>query len=76
MEFIKVDKKDPDSWVCICGNTPTSDGFFPCNESGNEMEPTKGSGWAGLYVCAQCGRIIKQDELAVVGKNPNPILLA
>jgi hypothetical protein len=40
------------------------------------MEPLKGSGWDDLYVCANCGRIIKQSTLEVVGKNPNPKLLA
>jgi hypothetical protein len=52
--------KTPRGWRCICGNTPLGDGFFPCNESGNEMEPAIGSGWTDLYVCARCGRIIKQ----------------
>lgn len=39
------------------------------------MEPTKGSGWSGLYVCARCGRIIRQDTLEVIGRNPHPKLL-
>jgi hypothetical protein len=42
---------------CGCGNYPRLDGFFPCNEDGNEIEPTIGSGWAGLYVCGRCGNI-------------------
>jgi hypothetical protein len=75
MEFIKTDKSDPDAWTCPCGNTPGSDGFFPCNKDGNEMEPAIGSGWTDLYVCARCGRIIKQDTLEVVGRNPHPKLL-
>jgi hypothetical protein len=68
-EHITTEKSDPDAWHCICGNTPGSDGFFPCDENGNEMEPSKGSGWDGLYVCARCGRIIKQDTLEVIGRN-------
>jgi len=75
MEFITADKTDSDAWVCICGNTPLKDGFFPCNDSGDEMEPTIGSGWTDLYVCARCGRIIKQGTLEVVGQNPHPTLL-
>lgn len=76
MEFITAPNTDPDAWRCICGNTTFSDGFFPCDERGNEMEPTIGSGWTDLYVCTRCGRIIKQDTLQVVGQNPNPTLLA
>ena len=49
----------PDAWVCICGNTPDSDGFFPCDAKGNEVEPVEG--WKELYVCANCGRIIHQS---------------
>jgi hypothetical protein len=28
-----------EAWVCECGNTPSGDGFYPCDEKGNEMEP-------------------------------------
>lgn len=66
--FITHEKGDKDSWVCVCGNTPTSYSFFPCDK-GNEMEPVKG--WEGSYICGRCGRIIKQGLLAVVGQNPN-----
>jgi hypothetical protein len=44
-----------EAWVCICGNRPTYDGFYPCDEKGNEVEPV--TGWNDLYVCARCGRI-------------------
>lgn len=76
MEKITALKSDRDAWLCICGNTPTSDGFYPCDEDGNEMEPSKGSGWNGLYVCGRCGRVINQETLEVVGRNPQPKLLA
>lgn len=69
MEHITAEKTDTDAWHCICGNTPGSDGFFPCDNEGNEMEPIKGSNWVGLYVCARCGRIIEQDTLEVIGRN-------
>ena len=72
-EFIKREKTDKDAWICICGNEPSEDGFYPCDKSGNEMEPT--AGWDGLYVCLRCGRIIEQDSLHVVGRNPKPRLL-
>jgi hypothetical protein len=69
MEHITADKTDRDAWLCICGNTPVDYGFYPCEEHGNEMEPSKGSGWSGLYVCDRCGRIIRQDTLEVIGRN-------
>jgi hypothetical protein len=52
-EFIRHELQDDDAWVCICGNVPSGDGFFPCNKDGNEIEPTEESGWDGLYVCFQ-----------------------
>jgi hypothetical protein len=59
-----------EAWTCICKNTTDAEGFFPCDKNGNEMEPV--AGWDDLYVCARCGRIIKQKTLAVVGRNPSP----
>ena len=67
-EHINHAEGDQDAWICVCGNMPTSDGFYPCDEKGNEMEPVQG--WGGLYVCARCGRIIDQRSLDVVGRNP------
>jgi hypothetical protein len=66
-EYIKYERRDKDAWVCVCGNTPTSDGFQPCDKAGNEMEPTIGSDWNDLYVCDRCGRIIRQKTLEVIG---------
>ena len=39
---------------CGCGNTTDTDGFFPCDENGHEIEPTAESNWNGLYVCPVC----------------------
>lgn len=44
---------EQDDYVCKCGNTSASDGFYPCNSSGREIEPDEN--WQGLYVCARCG---------------------
>ena len=74
-EHIKHEAGNDEAWICLCNNTPVSDGFYPCDEKGNEMEPTIGSGWESLYVCAKCGRIIDQRTLEVVGRNPEPKLL-
>jgi hypothetical protein len=74
-ERITHEAGNDEAWVCICGNTPSDGGFYPCDKEGNEMEPLIGSDWDGLYVCADCGRIIKQDTLEVVGRNPHPKML-
>lgn len=64
-EFITREAGNRDAWICVCGNMPHGDGFFPCDEAGDEMEPV--IGWSGLYACNGCGRIIRQDSLAVIG---------
>ena len=73
-EAITHEKGNDEAWICICRNKPSQDGFFPCDVNGNEMEPL--ADWPGLYVCARCGRIIHPDSLHVVGRNPQPTLLA
>jgi hypothetical protein len=75
-EFITHHPENTEDWTCVCGNTVVSDGFFPCDKNGDEMEPLINSDWADLYVCVRCGRIINQHTLTVVGQNPHPILLA
>lgn len=58
---------EEDCWTCLCGNQPAEDGFYPCDESGNEAEPTPNRWKQSLYVCDTCGRIIHQGTLEVVG---------
>jgi len=65
-ETIAHEPGNEEAWVCVCGNTPSSDGFYPCDQNGNEMEPVKG--WQDLYVCDRCGRIVNQHSLEVVGR--------
>ena len=74
-EFITHEAGSAEAWICLCGNDPVSDGFYPCDANGNEMEPLIGSDWDNLYVCARCGRVINQDTLEVVGQNPQPKFL-
>jgi hypothetical protein len=61
---------DPDTYVCECGNTASSDGFYPCitvDKNGleygtpHEIEPTLDSDWDGLYACARCGKTDRID---------------
>lgn len=65
-ERIAHEAGNEEAWICVCGNTPTSDGFYPCDQNGNEMEPVKG--WPDLYSCGRCGRIVNQHTLEVVGR--------
>ena len=66
-EFIIHEKQNEEAWICICGNTPVDDGFFPSNEMGEEVEPVHGL-WDDLYVCNRCGRIIDMHTLEVVAR--------
>ena len=69
-ERITHEQGNDEAWICICGNRPDYDGFFPCDQTGNEMEPLKDL-WKDLYVCGKCGRIINQTSLEVIGRNPH-----
>jgi len=62
-EHITHEASNP--WICICHNQPDYYGFYPCEREGNEVEPVEG--WQGLYVCGDCGRIIKASSLEIVG---------
>jgi hypothetical protein len=42
--------------------------LFPCDSDSNEVEPLAGQ-WEDLYVCARCGRIIRQGTLEVISQN-------
>jgi hypothetical protein len=64
----KITSSKYGGWICLCGNEADSDGFYPCDEQGNEVEGTP-EDWDGVrYVCARCGRIIDQNTLAVIGQ--------
>ena len=57
MEVISI-ARDHDLY-CPCGNSVLSDGFFPCDAEGNQVEPTLNSNWDGLYVCPVCSQIYR-----------------
>jgi len=67
-EHISHQPGNSEAWVCLCGNRTDLDGFFPCDDNGNEVIPVQG--WENLYVCFRCGRIIDQFSLEVTGRNP------
>jgi hypothetical protein len=59
-----------DYWTCVCGNEVTSDGFYACDTNGDQVEPTPEEWKEPLYVCPACSRIIHQQTLGIVGRNP------
>ncbi len=54
-------------WVCLCGNTPMEDGFYPCDSEGEIVEPTPEAWTSDWYVCDRCGRIIDMNTDEIVG---------
>jgi hypothetical protein len=73
-EHITHEPRNNEAWVCICGNKPARDGFYTCDEAGNEVEPTATDWKTGWYVCARCGRMIDFETL--VGQNEHAKSLA
>lgn len=55
-DSIAHEPHSPDAWICLCGNRPTEDDFYPCHTDGTQTDPTEG--WPDLYTCARCHRII------------------
>ena len=66
-EHIQHEPQDETAWICLCGNMPDTDGFAPCDTSGDAIEPTEADGWKGHYRCERCYRVIHQDGLQVTG---------
>jgi hypothetical protein len=60
-----------EAWVCRCGNTPSDDGFYPCNADGKAVEPTPTQWHDNLYLCDRCKCVISPDTLEIVCNNAN-----
>jgi len=63
-----------EAWTCLCGNTSSKKGFYPCNNRGEVIEPEAGI-WSGLYLCDNCGRMINKKTLEIVGNAQTPATL-
>jgi len=62
---IKHEAGNTEAWVCICGNRPDLEGFYPCDALGNEVDPS--DQWDGVsYSCDRCKIIIDQDTLRII----------
>lgn len=56
IRIVETKLNEDDEIICECGNEPSSQGFYTCDESGNEVEPIEGI-WNGLYKCDNCNLI-------------------
>lgn len=45
---------------CSCGNNLDAEGFYPCNELGEYVEP--GVEWDNHYRCSKCYSVILLKE--------------
>lgn len=72
-EYIFHSGDDTDAWICVCGNHEEREGFSSCDLDGNDMDPVLAPGWADLYRCNSCGRLIEQNTRKIVGINLNPV---
>jgi DNA-directed RNA polymerase subunit RPC12/RpoP len=70
MEYIG--QSEDGNFHCLCGNKATDQGFNPCDSSGKRVEPTPEAWTTDSYVCAQCGRIIRQSDRQVIGMRTLP----
>lgn len=61
-----------DNWVCLCKNEVNIEGFQTCDQYGEILMATIGSGWEDLYRCARCGRIFNQLSHKLIGINTDP----
>lgn len=63
-------KQSSTHWlVCECGNSPSSDGFYPCLADGSTCEPDINGPWDGhLYRCESCNSIYDAETLEEVAK--------
>lgn len=62
MFSLDVERHDIDGDRCgRCGNTSDSDGFYPCDIRGRDIEPTINSAWTGVYRCGRCDSLHRFD---------------
>lgn len=57
---------------CPCGNAASSGYFYPCDETGRDIDEDAARG--GLVVCDVCGRILSAVTSDVVGQRSPGIL--
>ena len=54
-----------EGWVCVCGNTVGTGGFYACLADGTQVEPDIDGPWGKdgrhLYACSLCPAIVDPD---------------
>jgi hypothetical protein len=65
-EKIRISQEDV--WTCVCLNDALNYGFYPCDETGREVEPTPEAWTTRLYICAKCERLIDGATGEVKGR--------
>jgi hypothetical protein len=65
-EYITEDPPGSEWWVCLCKNTPDGSGFYPIDETVNEVPPTEDDWKTNCFCCMACGRVIDVDSLQVM----------
>jgi hypothetical protein len=58
--------------VCLCGNEPHIEGFYPCLPTGKVIEPDHQ--WDEFYYCERCHRIIDATSGTVTGQADDDIV--
>lgn len=59
-------KSTADFFVCECGNSPDTSGYYSCRPSGEICEPD--FDWDGYsYLCVGCNRIYDIEEMREIG---------
>ena len=59
--YISHEIKNPDAWICICGNTPEADGFDTCLPDGRRIDPE--GPWQDHFLCNRCESVINQTTV-------------
>ncbi len=49
-----------DDFTCVCGNTASDSGFYPCDKKGKNVEPDHD--WENHYKCDGCNQIYLYQE--------------
>ena len=63
--IIEVNVDNVENYICKCGNTSSSDGFYPCDDFRKQVEPNAGTDWNYTYNCSRCNCVLKivyEDE--------------
>ena len=65
---VNVSEFDTNGFLCVCGNTPDSQGAYCCDSNGDYLEDY-GDDWPGkLYRCGRCGIVFDEDTGKIIAQ--------